>query len=97
MVYCILLKSIEMKVEKPQAAFAYYFYVLLLGMTEDISRAGQRTTAITKVTPHMLSHGRVDQAKPCTQRAHVKTATHGLEADTPVGNVHRARFPTVYS
>ena len=40
MVYCILLKSIEMKVEKPQAAFAYYFYVLLLGMTEDISRAG---------------------------------------------------------
>lgn len=33
-------------------------------------------TAIAKVTAHMLSHGRVDQAKPCTQRTHVKTANH---------------------
>lgn len=35
-----------------------------------------RLTAIAKVTRHMLNHGRVDQAKPCTQRAHVKTANH---------------------
>lgn len=42
----------------------------------------------------MLSHGRVDQAKSCTQRAHVKTAnlvgwrqTHQLEMCTEIASL----------
>lgn len=54
-------------------------------------------TKNAKVTPRMLSHGHVDQAKPLHPKsACVTSKPRGRALDTPVGNTHRDRFPTVY-